>query len=269
MYLKKDNVCPFLKHLVSQELVNEIFGFCNDIHNSKIQLINEQVQHRFGSENSALIDRVVENITCVDRVNGLQSELSTNYRREKYFKTHFNFVEPQRIPIEKLKEEDPQSYYWYLPIKETMKRLLKDNSLRKYIINQPIFCKQQVIRRARMRLILTNPQPLFLYCNWQKQNLYWYICHLKNNVYNLAKLKKVACFCISLESFFLYIKKWVSFLKEYDLLEKTLLYKLFTSVFRILSINHFWPEVCYVEWTSPQDLSLFECTLMPSPSTVP
>ena len=135
----------FQKHLVSQELANEVFAFCNDIHSSKIQLINQQLQHRYGSENSGLIDRVVENITRVDRVSGLQLELSTNYRREQYFKSNFNFVEPQRIPIKKLKEEDPQSYYWYLPIKQTMTRLLKDKSLRKYIINQPIFCKQQVI----------------------------------------------------------------------------------------------------------------------------
>ena len=112
-----------MKHLLSQDLVSEVLAFCNDIHSSKIELINQKLHHRFDSENLVEIDKVTENIKLVDSVTGSKNDLSSHYKREQYIRNNFKFVEPQRITIGNMGNK-PQFYY-YLPIQH-----LKDlNSL--------------------------------------------------------------------------------------------------------------------------------------------
>ena len=79
----------------------------------------------------------------IDYGIGLKQNISTNYMREKYMKTHFQFLEPHRKII-KDKEAIVKSFFYYTPVQESLERLLKDNSLRKYIINYPTFPSNNV-----------------------------------------------------------------------------------------------------------------------------
>ena len=64
-------------------------------------------------------------------------KISTHYKRTQYLKKRFEFVEPIRIEIGKIR--DKVSFYMCLPVKKTLSRLLNDKSLRKYMINDPVF----------------------------------------------------------------------------------------------------------------------------------
>ena len=71
---------------------------------------------------------------------GLKDEIATHYKRERHLEKTFQFVEP--IKIEVKDKNDVVYFYYYLPIRKTLKRLLSDNSLRPYIIHMPIFSNQ-------------------------------------------------------------------------------------------------------------------------------
>ena len=125
----------------SQELVSDIVAFCDDIHKSKIEVIIQLLNRRFGQD-LVQLDQITDTIKLVDGTIGLREELSTDYRRKKYIKEKFNFIEPERIPIGDW--NNITCFYWYMCIEATLLRLLQDNSLREYMINQPVFFEQKV-----------------------------------------------------------------------------------------------------------------------------
>ena len=132
----------YIKHLLSQELVNDILTFCNDMHDTKIELLNQSLIHQFGSGSLVKVEKVVEHIKMSNNVTGLKTELSTNWKRNQYFKKNYKFVEPERIIIGHV--DGKPRFYYYLPVRSTLSRLLEDNSLRKFIIRQPVFFNKKV-----------------------------------------------------------------------------------------------------------------------------
>ena len=127
------------KDLLSQNLVSEIITFCNDVHDSKMDLIAQQLKRKC-SEDSVSIHNVLKKIKLVDHSTGLKQELSTPYRRTQYFKRKWQFIDPQRTPI----GPNEESFYYLFSVKSTLSRLLNDDSVRSHIINQPLFTIDKV-----------------------------------------------------------------------------------------------------------------------------
>lgn len=126
------------KHKLSQEAVNDIMGFSNSVHRVKLDITKTLLQRRISDEN---ISKVCQEIDMIDNIAGLNERLATHYKRMSYIKSHFDFVEPRPIPIGKIR--DKVSFYWALSIFETLKRLLLDQSVRKYIINDCTFSSME------------------------------------------------------------------------------------------------------------------------------
>ena len=126
------------KHKLSQEAVNDIMGFSNSVHRAKLEITKTLLQRRISDEN---ISKVCQEIDMIDNIAGLNDRLATHYKRMSYIKSRFDFVEPRPIPIGKIR--DKVSFYWALSIFETLKRLLLDKSVRKYIINDCTFSSME------------------------------------------------------------------------------------------------------------------------------
>ena len=74
---------------ISQENVDEIIAFSEDIHNSKMELIIHQLKYRFGEENSIAIKDIIENIRLVDNVAGKYNLI--HFLALKIFRPGVNF----------------------------------------------------------------------------------------------------------------------------------------------------------------------------------
>ena len=85
---------------------------------------------------------------------GLKKELSTHFRRNKYLHQHFNFLVPERISIGF--KDGVESFYYYVSVEQSLRRLLQDKSLRDYIINEPFFINQKVPIYVYLKLLCTN-----------------------------------------------------------------------------------------------------------------
>ena len=87
---------------------------------------------------------VTEAIEVVDNMVGLKDKISTHHMREKYLKSHFNFLEPQEVPIENNTGDNMEPFFYYASVRETLQRLLNDPTLRRYLINNPMFTSTEV-----------------------------------------------------------------------------------------------------------------------------
>ena len=80
----------------------------------------------------------------IDNMVGLKNQLSTHFRREKYFKSHFNFLKARKIEIED-EEIEVKKFFYYTPIRDTLQRLMLDPSFKKYMVKyKPIFTARNV-----------------------------------------------------------------------------------------------------------------------------
>ena len=130
------------KHLLSREVVDDIFSFCQEIHSTKMELLTSQAREK--SEDDEKINKTIDTMQLTDNVIGLKDQLSTNYKRDKCLKERFSFIQPEKVHIGVIRDNS-SSFYYSLPVRETLGRLLKDKSLRRYIINQPIFTNPEVL----------------------------------------------------------------------------------------------------------------------------
>ena len=137
------------KYTLSREVVNEIFSFSENIHSLKLDVILAQLKLDFGNESNVKIEDVIERVEILDSMIGLKDKLSTHYKREKELERQFNFIEPQRMPI----ADSETHFYYYMPVLETLGRLLSDDSVRDHIIHQPTFDKPDVCQCFKLLLI--------------------------------------------------------------------------------------------------------------------
>ena len=107
-----------------------------------MDLISQQLQYRFAKEEKVGIDKVNENISLFDSVIGLKTDLSTNYRRNRHLDSKFEFIKAERMLIKK--DEKVVGFFYYLPIRKTLKRLLSDDSLRRFLIHNAINTTEKV-----------------------------------------------------------------------------------------------------------------------------
>ena len=125
------------KDMLAIDVVNDILEYCNAVHASKLKVITTQLKKDYSDDNEINIDKVIQDIVLMDNCIGLKDRLETHYKREKYLKTKFSFIEPERMVIKTIENEC--FFYYQMPIRKILNRLLEDNTLRKFIINQPNF----------------------------------------------------------------------------------------------------------------------------------
>ena len=123
--------------MLTREAVADVLKFCEDIHVSKTELISEKLQQTFSSQKDVDIQKVTVAIKEYDNVVGLKDEMLTEYKHDKYLKTHFKFIQPEKVIIGT--KDNVENFYYRLPFVKTLNRLLQDSSLRKYLIQQPLF----------------------------------------------------------------------------------------------------------------------------------
>ena len=63
------------KHSLSQETVGDILTFCEDIHDAKMELLNEQLSQTFFNDENISMEKVTENIKLTDSVTGTEKIL--------------------------------------------------------------------------------------------------------------------------------------------------------------------------------------------------
>ena len=130
------------KYLLPIEVVNEIFSFNKDIHTLKMEFVTSKLKHSFSEEDTLKLCEVTETIDLCNHFAGLGDKLTTNYKREKVLNCRFDFIQPQKVIIGRIKNE--VCFYYSLPIVKTLSRLMNDNSIRDFLIHLPTFDKQSV-----------------------------------------------------------------------------------------------------------------------------
>ena len=137
------------KNLLPQEVVNETLEFCEEIHARKMELITHQLSQLY-KDKSVPINQVIEKVKLIDNVTGIRKELSTDYRRNKHFRTQFKFIKPVKVVI----RSPEKPFYYYFPITAILSRLLNDPTCRQCIINQPFFFSGKVLLNLKNYLCL-------------------------------------------------------------------------------------------------------------------
>ena len=126
------------KHTISRDILNDIIQFSERVHSAKLEIMINQLNKDYSDNKD--IEKVMEDLEYMDNVLGLKGKLSTHFRREKYIKERFSFIEPERIPIKSRKEEETEtSFYYEIDVEKSIERLLNDPTLRKYLIHEPAF----------------------------------------------------------------------------------------------------------------------------------
>ena len=127
---------------LSQEVIDDIYEYVENIHKKKVEIITETLHDLYVEENYVELKKVTNTIGLIDANSGIKEHLRTAYRRDQYLKSRYNFIEPQPTLIGYW-DNIPSTYY-RLPIRQTLQRLLSDNSLREEIIHEPLFSSKMV-----------------------------------------------------------------------------------------------------------------------------
>jgi len=126
------------KHMLPQDVVSDILAFSGSIHNAKIAAIKASLKKKFDTEN---LTRISREIDVVENNSGLKGKIATHHQRMQLIKKRFEYIEPLRHEIGRIR--GIASFYMRLPISKTLARQLTDESLREYIINDPVFASPQ------------------------------------------------------------------------------------------------------------------------------
>ena len=128
------------KHMLPQQVVTDILAFSGSIHAAKIEVVKSSLKIRFDNDN---YKDICKEIDLIEKNSSLKDKLSTHHMRVQYLKKRFEYVEPRRIEIGTIRNK--VSFCMDLPIAKTLTRLMCDESLRKFMINDPIFTSLQSV----------------------------------------------------------------------------------------------------------------------------
>ena len=103
-------------------------------------------------EGNLKIDDVNETIDLIDHVAGLGENLLTHFKREKILDCRFDFIEPQKSVIGRIKNE--LCFYYSLPVLKTLSRMMRDDSVREFLIHIPVFEKRDISNGQSFNYIL-------------------------------------------------------------------------------------------------------------------
>ena len=125
------------KHCLPVDVINEILQFSECVHSTKIDIIILRLKQNYIRKDTIPVDKVTSDIKMLDNVIGLKEKIATDYKREKYFKRKYEFIEPEKIILKKPNVKP--SFFYQLPVTKSLNRYLKDGSIRKYLICEPVF----------------------------------------------------------------------------------------------------------------------------------
>ena len=83
------------KCLLPQEVVNDIFSFCQGIHDQKMEFISAKLKKTFIDRNELKIDEVIETAELLNDVAGSGHSLLTHFKREKLLHSQYDFIKPE------------------------------------------------------------------------------------------------------------------------------------------------------------------------------
>ena len=116
------------KHLLPRHVIDEIMSFSNQIHELKLEYINEKLKQNFSDKENVKVGNIVDDIDLIDDAISLKETLSTPYRRDKFLKTKFDFITPERKVIKTV--EGVEYFYYSMPVDKILSRFITDDSLR-------------------------------------------------------------------------------------------------------------------------------------------
>ena len=145
-----------VKHIpytTCNEIVKEVFksyGMATDLVRLKISdlLVNEGL-------NSEQVDRIFEELNQEDPFVRAKNELEQESKRLNFLKNTFHYSEPETIylPTEKGK---PKESYQYVPIKESLKLILEDETYLKQKGEDPYYYEEGHIKDIRDGEVFRN-----------------------------------------------------------------------------------------------------------------
>ena len=130
------------QYSLPEHVIDDIISFSSRVQTAKTDLITDILKKRYSDHQS--IENLCSEIEILGKNVGQGNDIATHFKREKYIANNFDYVKPERIPIEN--PNGPNSFYMSLPIKKTLRRLLSDQSLRDYIIHYPVFSARLSVR---------------------------------------------------------------------------------------------------------------------------
>ncbi|KAJ8667819.1 hypothetical protein QAD02_009482 [Eretmocerus hayati] len=106
-----------------QEIVSEIIN----LHSESQAIIKEQLKKKLIGEGilPERVQEIVEEVFMSDIFSQGHEVLRTNFRRKKYYKKHFDHVDPEKLDIDKSKKTS----FAYIPLLKTLKAVGKDKSV--------------------------------------------------------------------------------------------------------------------------------------------
>ena len=129
------------KHSLAQEVVDDILNYSQTIHAAKLNVIKASLQKCYINDQN--IQDICRDIDILDSATTLGDKIATHYMREQYISMRFDYIKPRR---QEIKTEDKISFYYDLPVAETMARFLRDPTLRRYIIKEAGFPARDSVR---------------------------------------------------------------------------------------------------------------------------
>ena len=94
----------------------------------QMQLFNEKLKQNFSDKENVKVGNIVDDIDLIDDAISLKETLSTPYRRDKFLKTKFDFITPERKVIKTV--EGVEYFYYSMPVDKILSRFITDDSLR-------------------------------------------------------------------------------------------------------------------------------------------
>ncbi|KAL7291766.1 hypothetical protein TKK_0014552 [Trichogramma kaykai] len=122
LYLKLES-----EFLVPNSTIQHIVTANNAIDEQRLDILKSRLFQRLEKENVQLdlIHKIMSIMNEVDPIPLTNKLFGTVYKRKKFYKTHFKFVEPVPLTIDKKKK----TFFTYVPIISTLTNMLQDKFL--------------------------------------------------------------------------------------------------------------------------------------------
>ncbi|XP_074657114.1 uncharacterized protein LOC141910282 [Tubulanus polymorphus] len=118
------------KHHLPESVIQVIVDSFNDFGNLHNQKLRHDLKLNLASHNipNDTIETVVETLASADCFKPLKSELKSTYKRKRYFKENFNYVEPVSLRLG-VNSNNKEQFCHYVPIKDKLSAMLSDRTV--------------------------------------------------------------------------------------------------------------------------------------------
>lgn len=114
------------KYSIPEQVLSFIVTSTKTLISSTFQSVEKVVDGKNFTEISTQIGQLKKKLTNF-------SEFESPYKRNKYFKTHFKYVEPVKIALPTSSSSKDEKFYYYVPIAESLMSLVEDPDVAKLL----------------------------------------------------------------------------------------------------------------------------------------